>query len=103
MAKQEHAAKKPRRRARTSLLTKVLLLVLLAGAGWQLYTLQGQVAHAQETRDRLAQEVAAKQQENESLSADIAQGNSKEKMEEIARNELGLVTPGEYVFYDVSN
>ena len=26
-----------------------------------------------------------------------------EKMEEIARNELGLVTPGEYVFFDTSN
>ncbi len=103
MAKQERTGKKPRRRTRMGLLTKILLLALLAGVGWQLYSLQEQVAHAQETRDQLAQEVAAKQQENESLSADIAQGNSTEKMEEIARNELGLVTPGEYVFYDVSN
>lgn len=103
MAKQERPAKKPRQRVRMSLLTKVLLLVLLAGVGWQLYSLQGQVAHAQDARDRLAQQVEAKKQENDALSADIAEGTSPEMMEEIARNELGLVTPGEYVFYDVSN
>ena len=26
-----------------------------------------------------------------------------DKMEQIARDELGLVTPGEYVFYNTSN
>lgn len=103
MAKQAHTAKKPRQHTRMSLPTKILLLVLLLGVGWQLYSLQEQVAHAQETREQLAQQVEAKQRENDSLSADIAEGNSTEKMEEIARNELGLVTPGEYVFYDVSN
>ena len=37
------------------------------------------------------------------VTVDIAEGNTAEKREEIARNELGLVTPNEYVFYDVSN
>ena len=45
----------------------------------------------------------AQRQANESLAADIAEGTTPEKMEELAREELGLVTPGEYVFYDVSN
>ena len=77
--------------------------MLLAAIGWQLYSLRDQVAQAREDRDRLATQVAQQQQENDALAADIAQGGTQEKMEEIARDELGLVAPGEYVFYDVSN
>jgi len=43
------------------------------------------------------------EEENEQLKKDIEEGTTPEKVEEIARNELGLVTPGEYVFYDTSN
>ena len=42
--------------------------------------------------------VAAQRQENAALEADIAAGPTDEKLEEIARDELGLVKPGEYVF-----
>ena len=37
------------------------------------------------------------------LAEDIENGASQEQMEEIARDELGMVAPGEKVFYDVSN
>lgn len=96
------STKQPQR-AKTSLLTRILLLLLLVGIGWQLHSLRGQVEQAQADKEVLAAKVAAKQQENDALSADIAEGNTAEKREEIARNELGLVTPNEYVFYDVSN
>lgn len=89
--------------ARAGLLTKLLIVVLLAALGWQLYDLRQQVQDAQTERDRYAQQVAAKTQENDALSADIAEGMTPEKVEEIAREQLGLVTPGEYVFYDISN
>ena len=42
-------------------------------------------------------------QANDALAADIAEGNTQEKMEEIARDELGYVSPGERVFIDTSN
>ena len=100
MAKGKQSAKQ---RAKTSLLTRILLLLLLAGIGWQLHDLQGQVASAQADKALLAARVEAKRQENDALAADIAQGTTPEKMEEIAREELGLVYPDEYVFYDVSN
>ena len=45
----------------------------------------------------------AQQQENDALAADIAEGGTQEKMEEIARETLGLVYPGERVFIDKSN
>lgn len=103
MAKKKEAAGKNRRILRAGPLTKLLLLVLLLGIGWQLYRLQSQVAAAQMERDLLAAQVEAKRQENEALSADLAAGGTQEKMEEIARNELGMVFPGEYVLCDGVN
>ena len=97
------AAKIKKQHARASLLTKLLVLLLLAGIGWQLFHLQEQVRTAEAEKDALAAQVQAKQQENDALSADIAQGSTQEKMEEMAREELGLVYPGERVFYDTSN
>ena len=93
MAKKKGAAGKNRRILRAGPLTKLLLLVLLLGIGWQLYRLQSQVAAAQMERDLLDAQVEAKRQENEALSADLAAGGTQEKMEEIARNELGMVFP----------
>ena len=99
MAKKTEQQKK---RPRASLLTKVVLLVVLAAIGWQLYGLQSKVAAAQAEKERYAAQVAQTQRENEALAADIAEGPTREKIEEIARDELGLVTPNEYVFDDVS-
>ena len=97
------AAKQKKQRTRSSFLTKLLVLLLLPGIGWQLFSLQGQVRAAQAEKAALAEKVQEKQLENDALSADIAQGGTQEKMEEIARQELGLVYPGERVFYDTSN
>ena len=100
MAKKKRAEKEKRRMVRTGPLTKILLLALLLGIGWQLYRLQSQVEAAQAEKDLLAGQVEAKRQENSALAADIAAGGTQEKMEEIARNELGMVFPGEYVLCD---
>ena len=95
-------AEQQKKRHRASLLTKIVLLVVLAAIGWQLYGLQSKVAAAQAEKERYAAQVAQTQRENEALAADIAEGPTREKIEEIARDELGLVTPNEYVFDDVS-
>ena len=80
----------------------MLLVLLLAGIGWQLYGLRDQVESARADRERLAAQVEAKRQENDALAADIAQGSTPEKMED-SPGMTGLVYPDEYVFYDVSN
>ena len=100
MARQK---KQPRQRVRASLFTKVLILVLLVGIGWQLVRLRDQVEAAEAEKARLETQIQAQQQENDALAADIAEGNTQEKMEEIARETLGLVYPGERVFIDKSN
>lgn len=96
MAGKKRTDKKPRPRA--GLLTKIVILVLLVGIGWQLYGLHGQLKAAQEEKDRYSAQVEEQQRENDALEADIAEGPTEEKIQEIARNELGYVKPGEYVF-----
>ena len=107
MAKAAKAQKGKRRVLRAGPLTKLLLLALLLGIGWQLVRLQDQVEAAQAERDLLAAQVETQRQENDALSADkirniifIAAGGTQEKMEEIARSELGMVFPDEYVLCD---
>lgn len=102
MAKQQTPEKK-KKRARSGLLTKLIILVLLVAIGWQLKDLHRQVESAQAEKERYAEQVELQQRENDALAADIAEGPTQEKVEEIAREELGLVTPNEYVFYDTSN
>lgn len=96
MANKQHAKKKPRPRA--GFLTKLVILVLLAAIGWQLYNLRNQIETAQAEKDRYAAEVEEQQRENDAVADDIAEGPTDEKIEEIARDELGLVKPGEYIF-----
>lgn len=87
-----------KKKAGNGLVTKLIILALIAIIGWQLYDLQDQLSAAQAERDRYQTEVESLRQENDALAADIAEGTTQEKMEEIARKELGVVTPGEYVF-----
>jgi len=84
-------------------MTKLVILLLAVLVGWQLWEIQGKLAFAQAENDRYTEEVARLQRENEALEADIAEGPSPEKVEQIARSELGLVTRNEYVFEDVTS
>lgn len=87
-----------KRRVSTGLLTKLLILMLLAAVTWRLVALQDQIRAAEIEQEQVAAEVESQKQENDALSADIAEGCTPEKMQEIARRELGWVLPGEYVF-----
>ena len=95
MAKSEKQAK---RRSKGSLLPKLIIVAVLAAIGVQLRALHLQVQEAQAERDALAQQVQVQQRENDALAEDIAEGNSEEKMKELAREELGLVDPNQRVF-----
>ena len=63
-----------------------------------MYALREQVADAETEKARVAAEVEGKRQENDALATDIEEGCTPEKMQEIARRELGWLLPGEYVF-----
>ena len=95
MARTKQAAK---HRVHTSLMTKLLIVILLAALGCKVYTLREHVSAAEAEKDRIAALVEGKRHENDALAADIDEGCTPEKMQEIARRELGWVLPGEYVF-----
>ena len=86
------------KRAGTGPVVRLLLLLLLVSLGWQLVRINRQVETAQAQKEELAEQVESRQAENDALRADIADGGSQEKKEEIARDELGMVAPGERVF-----
>lgn len=101
--KKRQETAKAEKRLGSSRLLRLVILLLLLGMGWQLFHLRDMVSQAEEEYQRLSVEVDVKRQENAALEKDIAEGRTPEKMKELAREELGWVGPGEYVFYDVSN
>ncbi len=94
-------AEKPKKR--TSLLALLVVLVLLAVAGYQLSTMRARLAEASAEKDALAEQVATQEQENRSLEAALDRADDKEYLQQLARDQLGMVTPGQKDFYDVSN
>ena len=96
MAKERKTPKAVKLRA--GLLTKLLIVILLAALACEVFTLREKVAGAEAEKARVAALVEGKRQENAALAADIEEGCTPEKMQEIARRELGWLLPGEYVF-----
>ena len=98
MAEQKTAVKK-----RGGLLPKLLVLVLLLLVGAHLLDLQKRIDAAQTEKLALSTQVEAQQRENNSLEAALGKADDEEYLQELAREQLDMVSPGERVFYDVSN
>ena len=101
MAGETKASKKPKKR--TSLLTMLVIAVLIVLGGMQLIHLRSQIEDAQSQLTALQSDLDAAKQENDSLSSALEKADDPEFLQELARDQLGYVTPGEKSFYDVSN
>ncbi|MEG0778787.1 MAG: septum formation initiator family protein [Oscillospiraceae bacterium] len=88
---------------RASLITKIVILALILYAGVSLVSLKVQVSQARGKADDLHTQVDDVLQTNSELQYAIDHGTDPETIEDIARNKLGLVKPGEKIFYDVSH
>ena len=88
---------------RSSLLTKVLILVVVVYATVTLVSLQNQVTAKQEEAQILQTEIEAARQENLRLDQAIENLDTDEGVEAVARQKLGLVSKGEIVFHDIGN
>ncbi len=88
---------------RSSLLTKLLILVLVVYATVTLVSLQSQVTEKNAEAAKLESSIAATEQENQRLQQAVDALGTDEGVEEVARRKLGLVSEGEIVFYDVGN
>ena len=81
----------------------LLVLVLLFLVGVHLLRLREKITAAEAEKTALAAQVETQEQENESLSAALDKAGDQEYLQELAREKLDMVAPGEKVFYDVSN
>jgi len=88
---------------KSSLLTKVLILVMVVYATVTLVSLQNQVTAKNEEAAVLESDIEAARQENLRLEQAIETLDTDEGVEAVARQKLGLVSKGEIVFYDVGN
>lgn len=88
---------------RAGMVTKLLLLTLLAAAMITFLNLRSQAKDLARQQAVLEEANERQRQENEALSAAIAEKDDPQRIAEVARERLGLVAPGEIVFYDVGN
>ena len=88
---------------RANLVTKIVILAIIVYAGISLISLKVQVSDARESRDELQGQVDGVLQTNTELQYAIDHSTDPDTIEDIARNKLGLVKPGEKIFYDVNN
>ncbi len=88
---------------KTSLLTKIVILALVVYAGISLVSLKLQTSQAQAKRNELQTQVDEVMQTNSELEYATQHSTDNETIEDIARNKIGLVKPGEKIFLDVSN
>lgn len=88
---------------RGRILSGILLAVLLFLVGAHLLNLREEIRAAEAEKVALAEKIAAVEQENAALEASLEKAGDEEYLQELARDQLGLVIPEEKVFYDVSN
>lgn len=86
-----------------STVIKLTALVLVLCAVYTLVSLQGQISQKEQMTESLKDDVSAVQQEIQRIQENIDSISSDEAIGRIARDELGLVSPGEIVFEDVGN
>ena len=88
---------------RASIFTKIAILALIVYATVMLVNTRQQAARAEADRAALQAQVDAMLRENAELQYDIEHADDPEIIAGIARSKLGLVKPGEKIFYDISN
>ena len=88
---------------RASIFSKIVILAVIVYAVVLLVNTQNQVTMAERDRDVLQEKVDTMVQQNAELKYDIEHAGDPEIIAEIARGKLGLVKPGERIFYDVRN
>lgn len=82
---------------RAGLLTKLVVVILAVTAAVTLLRMQDQIAQAKAERDQLQLQVSNQLLVNAELRDAVENSDDLQRRVNIARNELGLVAPGEKV------
>lgn len=81
----------------------ILILVLMILGAVTLIHAKNELRDLQTQTETLQQEVTKTVEENAALTYKIEHSDDPEMMEQAAREELGLVKPGDKVFYDTNH
>ena len=88
---------------KSSIYIRIVILALIVYAAVSISTTQSKIEQAQADQALLQAKVDRALQTNAELEYDIAHANDDETIQEIARAKLGLVLPGEKIFFDIGN
>lgn len=85
------------RTKKAGLVTKLVVLALLIGLSITLLDMRSQLQSAQAQKDALTSQVQAQIQVNADLRDAVENKDDPQRQEDIGRDKLGLVKPGEYI------
>jgi len=85
---------------RSKMVTKVIVFALIVYAGISLIAIRGRIEAARDDLGDVRRAVAELELSNAELEYEIENYNDPAVIAGIARSSLGLVLPGEIVFYD---
>ena len=88
---------------RSSLLVKLILLIVVVYATVTLVSLRRQITAKQAEAAQLTSSITSAEQENSRLNDAIENIDTDAGVEAVAREKLGMVAEGEIVFQDVSD
>lgn len=80
-------------------LTRIVLVVLLLYSLASLLSVGRELRQAELLRQQLLQQTESQQALQQDLEHKLTQGQSPEELQQLARERLGLVLPGEKLFY----
>jgi len=86
---------------KSSLLVKLVILILVVYATVTLVSLRKQITEKNEQEAILNSSIAATQQENNRIQDSIDALGTDAGVKAVARDKLGMVDEGDIVFYDV--
>jgi len=85
---------------RSKIITKIIVFALIIYAGMSLIAIRGRIETARENLGEVRRTVAEMEISNAELEYEIENCNEPDVLAGIARSNLGLVLPGEIVFFD---
>lgn len=88
---------------KAGIITKLVIAALLVYAVVSLASVRSKTAALDAQAAQLQQQVTDMTQSNAELEYKIEHSEDPDTLEEIAREKLGLVKPGEKIFYDTSD
>lgn len=83
---------------KAGILSKIVVVVLLVYIIYMMVLMQGRIAGANEEVASLTQQLETQTQQNAQLRDAIVNSDDVEQKKDIARERLGLLSPGEKVF-----